>query len=53
MQTYPARAMWLNGELYTVSFTVGYKLLNPVVDHMAASCPCLQWVSTYLQTDGR
>lgn len=44
---------WLNGELYTAPFSVGHKLLNPVVDHMEASCPSLQWVGTYLQTDGR
>lgn len=35
-----ALQMWLNGELYTVPVLVGHKLLNPVVDHMAASC---QW----------
>lgn len=56
-QTYPDSATCASdrgfcGELYTVPFSVGHKLLNPTVDHMAASCPCLQWVGTYLQTDG-
>lgn len=41
------------GELCTVSFSLGRKLLNPAEDHMAENCPWLQLMDTYLQTDGR